>query len=254
MAIPAKTIDEVLLELDRIIESTVAENNFLGIFAFVYRRTTAQIKQAILENQFEDNTHMELMDVTFANFYLDAYQRHNNNLSCSASWQTAFTAKLKTITIIQHLLLGMNAHINLDLGIAVATLAPGNNLPSIKNDFMKVNQILTDLTNEMQERVAKVSRLIFILDWVGENSDEKIINFSMVKARQQSWNLACTLAELQPSEKKPAIDIADRAIADFGGIIINPPGKILKATLKLIAHFEEKNVKTILDKLREDNY
>jgi hypothetical protein len=252
MAIPAKTIDEVLSELDRIIESTVVENNFLGIFAFVYRRTTAQVKQAISEKQFEDNARMEVMDVAFANLYLTAYHSFMNKQYCTSAWTTAFNAKNEKITIIQHLMLGMNAHINMDLGIAAATFAPGLNISALKNDFMKVNQILNDLTNEMQDRVTKVSRLMFLIDWMGKNTDEKIVNFSMVKAREQAWNLACMLSESNENERKSVIETTDQTISALGGIIKNPPGKLLKMALKLVAYFEEKEVKTIIAKLKED--
>lgn len=246
-------MDEVLSELDRIIDTSVTENSFLGIFAYVYRRTTARIKQAILEKQFEDNARMETIDVAFANLYITAYQSYATNLKCSRSWESAFNAKYEKITIIQHLLLGMNAHINLDLGIAAATIASGVNLPAIKNDFMKVNQILNDLVNEMQDRLAKVSRLMFLIDWAGKNSDEAIVNFSMVKAREQAWKLACTLASCDENGRQSVIEVADRAISDLGVLLKNPPGKLLKMVLKLVAYFGEKNVKVIISKLREDN-
>jgi len=254
MAIPAKTIDEVLEELDRIIDSTVAENNFLGIFAYVYRRTTAEIRQAILEKQFEDNHRMELLDVAFANLYLTAYQNYSAKLSCSASWEISFNAKREKITIMQHLLLGMNAHINLDLGIAAATFSSAKSLPALKNDFMKVNQILTNLVNEMQDRISKVSRLMFILDLTGKNTDERIVNFSMVKAREQAWNLASLLVVSNEDTWNSAIGVADHTIATFGATLINPPGKLLKMALKFIALFEEKDVQTIINKLKEDQF
>jgi hypothetical protein len=252
MAIPAKTIDEVLTELDRIIELTVTENNFLGIFAYVYRRTTAQIKLSIAEMQFEDNARMEQMDVAFANLYLTAYYGFITNQDCSAAWKAAFNAKNEKITIIQHLMLGMNAHINMDLGIAAATFASGLNMSALKNDFMKVNKILNDLTNEMQDKVAKVSWLMFIIDWMGKNTDEKIVNFSMVKAREQSWNLACVLSESNENERKSIIEVTDHTISALGNMIKSPPGKFLKMALKLVEYFEEKEVKTIIAKLQED--
>ncbi len=252
MAIPAKSIDEVLSELDSIIDKTVAENNFLGIFAFVYRRTTAKVKQAIHEKQFEDNERMESLDVAFANLYLTAFQSYENNRDCSGSWKKAFNAKNENSTILQHLMLGMNAHINLDLGIAAANLAGGNGLQALKNDFMKINQILYELVNEMQDRISKVSRLMFILDWAGKNSDEMIINFSMVKAREQAWNFACVLSGLKEQDRKPFIEVTDQTIAALGSLIKNPPGLFMKRALKLVAFFEEKSVKTIINKLRED--
>lgn len=252
MAIPAKTIDEVLSELDIIIDTTVKENNYLGIFAYVYRRTTAQIKQAVSEKQFEDNHRMELMDVTFANLYLTAYTNYRAGKPCSASWNTAFSAAKEKITIVQHLMLGMNAHINMDLGIAASEIAQGKQIDDLKNDFMKVNQVLNDLTNEMQERLSKVSKLMFLLDWLGRNTDELIVGFSMVKAREQAWNLAKLLSIANENDKKTTIETADKAIAQLGQVIKHPPGKLLNMAVKIIALFEEKNIKTIIDGLRQE--
>ena len=252
MAIPAKTMDEVLEELDRIIDLSVAENNYLSLFAYIYRRTTAQVKQAILEKQFEDNERMEILDVAFANLYLTAYQRYADNLNCSESWQVAFSAKDERITIMQHLMLGMNAHINFDLGVATASFGPVGSLLTLKNDFMKVNQVLNGLVNEMQDRVAKVSRFMLLLEWMGKNTDELIINFSMAKAREQAWGLACELADLKGSERQSVIGKKDHIIAIFGVLLKNPPGILLNLVLKLITRFEEKDVKTIIKKLREN--
>jgi hypothetical protein len=252
MAIPAGSIDEVLTELDKIIDTTVAENNFLGLFAYVYRRTTAQIRQAIHDKIFEDNERMKKMDVAFANLYLIAFEQYRNNQPCSASWQVAFAAKKKNITLIQHVMLGMNAHINLDLGVAAATFAPGINMATLKNDFMMVNQVLSELVNEMQDRVAKVSRLMKLLDWIGKNNDELIINFSMAKAREQAWYFACTLPGLEKSERLSMIGKKDERIAAFGKLLISPPGIFLKLLLKIVALFEESDVKTIIAELRED--
>ena len=252
MAIPAQNIDEVLLELDKIIDQSVAGNNHLGIFAYVYRRTTAQVKQAIIEKQFEDNDRMEIMDVAFANLYLKAYQDFSQKKECSASWQTTFTAGKSTVTILQHIMLGMNAHINLDLGVAAATFAPGQRMDAFETDFMKVNLILKGLVNEMQERVARASRLMRVLDWMGKNTDELIINFSMVKAREQAWNFACYLAQQDPAEQQPVIVKKDGHISSFGQLVEHPPGKLLKLAVKIVALFEEKEVKKIIDRLRSN--
>jgi len=80
----------------------------------------------------------------------------------------------------------MSGWINLDLGIVTASFQSGMEILEMKNDFLKVNLILNSLINEMQERIAKVSRLMLVLDWLGENTDKQIINFSMVRAREQA--------------------------------------------------------------------
>jgi hypothetical protein len=122
------TIDEVIKKLDQIIEETIAANNYLGIFAYVYRRTTVEIKKSILENRFEDNARMEKFDVVFANSYIEAYENYKLQEPISKSWMSAFEVKDKPFTIVQHLMMGMNAHISFDLGIAAAEFAPGEKI------------------------------------------------------------------------------------------------------------------------------
>jgi hypothetical protein len=246
------TIDEVLTELDIIIEETVSNNNYLGIFAYIYRRTTEEIRKAITDRQFEDNERMERMDVAFANKYISAY--HNFRISrgqVSRSWAIPFQSGNEKLTIMQHLLMGMNAHINLDLGIAASETAPGNAINGLKNDFMKVNDILADLTNEMQIRVGRISWWMFLLDWMGGKTDETVINFSMIKAREAAWDFACTLAFLEDEGKKVRINEVDTGISILAGIIKRPPGLILRNVLKFISKVEEKEVKRIVTGLEK---
>lgn len=54
--------------------------------------------------------------------------------------------------ILQHLLLGINAHINLDLGIAAAQTSPGDDLPDLRNDFVEINRVLVRQVDGIRER------------------------------------------------------------------------------------------------------
>jgi hypothetical protein len=245
-----KTIDEVLVKLDAIILNSINDNNYNGIFAYVYRRTTDQIKQAIIAKQFDDNERMELMDVRFANRYISAYMGFKDNLKISQSWMIPFASGHEKLTIMQHLLLGMNAHINLDLGIAASEIVGGNAIESIKNDFMKVNEILKSLTDEMQARVAKISGLMILLDIAGGNNDEAIMNFSIVKAREQAWEFARKLAFMDDQGEKILTEEVDTTISILAGIIKHPPTFLLKFVLKIIMFFEVKNVKKIIERLQ----
>ncbi len=245
-----QNIDAVLVELDKIIATSIENKDYLAIFAYVYRRTTAQIKNEILAGKFDDNERMEKLDVNFANRYLDAYNQFVNDKKPSSSWLVSFNARYRKLTILQHLIMGMSAHINFDLGIATAETARGQNIDDLKNDFMKVNGILADLTNEMQQRIARASRLMFLIDWLGGKSDEKIANYSIKKARQFAWNVAKTLSVMDGENKQIAIQKFDDEIAKFNRLILNPPGKILNTILKIIGFFEEKDTEKIVKNLR----
>ena len=247
-----QTIDEVIIALDKIIEKSIEDKDYLAVFAYVYRRTTAQIKAEIQAKSFNDNERMEKLDVNFANRYLDAYNQFVTENTSTSSWLVSFEARHKKLTILQHLILGMSAHINFDLGIAAAEMVRGEDIKDLKDDFMKVNDILANMINEMQDRIGKASRLLILLDWIGGNKDEKIANYNIKKARQFAWNVATTLALLEEDEKQKIIQKFDYKIGKFNGSILNPPGKILKTVLKIIGYFEEKDTKTIVENLRAD--
>lgn len=247
-----QTIGEVLNELDQIIETSIEQKDKLAIFAYVYRRTTAQIKTEIENQSFEDNARMEKFDVIFANRYITAYRQMTSGARPTESWNTAFEVRNEPLTILQHLMMGMNAHISFDLGIAAAEVAPGNQIQALKADFMKVNDILAKLVDEMQLRISKVSSALFLLDWVGGTKDEKFASFSIRGARQVAWTIACQLAAMDGSEQLEKINRVDRDIAKINERISAPRSRMVRMILRVIRFFEIKETGQILAALKSD--
>lgn len=246
----ANTIEDVLQQLDTIIEDCIVKNNRMGLFAYIYRRTTAEIANEIKLGHFQDNQRMEIFDVEFANLYLTAYQSYKRDLPLSKSWQFAFDAANEKLTILQHILFGMNAHINLDLSIATARTMAGQDIKDIETDFNKVNDILQNITNELQDKLSKVSPLMFLIDRFGKNSDEKLINFSMRKARAQAWNSANLLWSLGKEHSEKSIKEIDNFVYKLSQIIKSPKSFLFKLLLKSIGFFETKSVDMVITKLR----
>ena len=248
------TIDEVLAALDQIIEESISEDNYLGVFAYVYRRTTAEIKLEVEKPQdkslFEDNERMHDMDVRFANLYIRAYRDFKAGNDVAASWQVSFDAGSDRLALLQHLMLGMNAHINLDLANAASLSVAPEKIDTIKNDFMAVNEVLSRITNEMQERLGRVSPLLFILDWIGQRSDEKLADFSIKVARGKSWTLALELASRTGERREERLNLADENVASFGRILSRPATNLLRIVLNFIRRFESTDKRAIIDVMR----
>ena len=144
----------------------------------------------------------------------------------------------------------MNAHINLDLGIAAAETVPGGQIQSLKKDFMMVNNLLEELINEMQERISRASPLLFLIDWIGEKSDEAVVNFSIRRARDFAWNAAVTLAHADEEEKEHIIREMDQHIAKVAKKVVDPPGFLFPHVLKFVRTFEAKRIPAIIDMLK----
>ena len=116
----AQNINEVIAHLTTIIEWAREHNSRIGYFPALYRKVTQEVKRGIERGDFEDGERMERLDVLFANRYLEAFDQFQRGETPTRSWQFAFDAAGQWWPIVlQHLLLGINAHINYDLVLAL---------------------------------------------------------------------------------------------------------------------------------------
>src|SRR3954465_12350167 len=122
----ATDIDDVLLKLRGVIDAQ--RGSPLAFFPAVYRATTARVQAGIRNGSFVDGARMGRFVTTFANRYLAALDALalGNDSGPPRAWQVAFRAGARAHTmILQHVLVGMNAHINYDLPLAVIAAADG---------------------------------------------------------------------------------------------------------------------------------
>ncbi len=219
----ARSVDEVLEALDAIIARAIQEESRLGYFAAIYRKVTAAVKEGIETGFFDDGSRMERLDVVFANRYLSALDLFQQGARPTRSWQLAFEAAADWRPIIlQHLFVGINAHINLDLGIAASQTAPGRELPGLRRDFDRINEILAWLIHEIQDDIDEVSPWISLLDWIGGRHDEEVVRFSIDVARAEAWRFATELAPLPPETWAGPIAARDARVAHLARVVLDP--------------------------------
>jgi hypothetical protein len=249
---PPQTIDDILSELDQIILRARTEQSRLGFFATLYRNVTIKVKQDIASGFFEDGERMEKLDVTFANRYLSALENYRAGRNTSRCWFVAFeTANRWPPIILQQLLMGMNAHINFDLGIAAQAVAPGSELPSLQNDFNRINEILAGMVIKVRSDVEEVSPWIKLLDRYASQSEDRLINFSLGKARASSW-LVANMINSTPAEKLGReLEILDEGVAKFGELIANPRELLISLGLRIIRLRESNDVPHVIDVLSQ---
>jgi hypothetical protein len=251
MALPS-TIEEVIVRLEQIVLDCKNNNKREGYFAALYLQVTREVSLKIKENYFNDNKRMEQLDVVFANRYIKAHDQYLENKTCTSSWLIAFKAcKKRDPLVVQHLLIGINAHIGLDLGIAAATVCPGPIIESLHNDFNKINAILSGLVNKVEQELSSIWPLLKIVDWVAGKMDEKIASFSMNVARDAAWATAIQYTSLQSSDLQEEFIIArDKEVAIFGEKIATP-GVTLSVFISIFQAFEWGTIKKKIEVLND---
>lgn len=241
------TIDNVIQRLDDIIDWSRSHKSRLGYFAALYRNVTLKVKEGIADGYFGDGQRMERLDVIFAGRYLDAFEKYRSNQPTTRSWRLTFeTSRHWWPIVLQHLLLGMNAHINLDLGVAAARTSPGDAIHDLEADFNKINEILAALVDGVQKELARVWPLLGLLDRIAGRTDEALINFSMEKARDQAWQVALNLAPLDRANRMAGIEKIDKEVALFGRLVRHP-GLTIGSVNKIIRLGERGTIPQIIN-------
>ncbi len=244
------TINQIITQLETIIADAIKTGSRVGYFAALYHKVTCKVKEGILAGEFEDGKRMERLDVLFASRYIAAYHQWQQKQPCSASWALAFGIFTKPRKmILQHLLAGMNAHINLDLGVAVVEVANEFNQPlsQVHKDFNSINTILSALTYEVINELNQVSPLLSLAGLHAQNNSI-LIQFALGNARDGAWCFAEDLYTRKEQDYLNLIASRDGDINKLGLGIINPVG-ILSFTVWIIHLFEWRNPSKITEVL-----
>ncbi|MFN0212823.1 MAG: DUF5995 family protein [Saprospiraceae bacterium] len=239
---------DVIERLEQIISWAKSEESTAGYFAALYYKMTLAVRDAVLRGEFENGSRMEHMDVAFARRYFDAFDSWQAGGVPTESWRIAFeSTDNDQLTVMQHLLLGMNAHINLDLGISAAAIRQRDAIFGLRKDFMHINKIIESLTNQTQSQLAKIWLPFAWLDRLLRTEDEGWIGFSIRAARGAAWKVAQLIAFAPDrAAELNLITELDRNVAFFGNKI-KTPGIWLRWILRLMRHWE---IGTVSEKIR----
>jgi len=243
-------LDDVIGDLDSIIDRAIDDRSELGIFPAMYRVVTVGVREAVRVGFFDHNDAMEQLSVVFADRYLDAYDAMRHDRPLTESWQVAFAAAMdgQRRMVLQHLMSGMTAHINLDLGIATARVAVGDP-DSMYVDFFRVNQMLYEQLNGFQQMLNSVSSRMGWLDTIGGTLDERLAKIGIGGARERAWRLALNLID-HPDRSDEIIAARDHETAHLEGLILEGVVRI-RTISRIIASTEPSDVRVVINAFLE---
>ncbi|MEI5522791.1 DUF5995 family protein [Streptomyces brasiliscabiei] len=242
----AENIDDVVDGLARVVREAVRDGDRIGYFAALYRQVTVEVRTAIHQGLFDDGARMDRFDTHFGNRYFEAYDAWRRDRSGPRCWREAFGLLDDADTVIvQHLVLGVNAHINLDLAVAAARTSPGEDIRALRRDFLLINDILARVSLTVQDSVGAVSPLLSLLDRVGARTDERLLDFSIRQSRAEAWHNAVLLAGQTEEEREATIERLDVRSAVLARLIARPSG-LVRPALQLIRSTESDDVPAVI--------
>jgi hypothetical protein len=249
MAQPHDSIDGVVAAMQERLDRLSPEQEHRREFLGTYQRTTVAVGTAVRDGVFEDGPWVEDWDVAFADLYLDALDADLGGGRVPRPWRLAFDAP-PDLKPLQHVLLGINAHINYDLPQALLAVISDEDFadPALmdrrRRDHERIDGVLSGRVAAEDDELAAVSARS-LLDRVLQPLNQRASRRFLREARQKVWlnttelqrarvagpdAYAVRLAEL---EVLSAAKIADLlapgqvllrlAVAGFG-VVLPPPG------------------------------
>lgn len=216
-----ETVDEAISAMDVLLDRAMDTSDPRGYFTCVYRAVTIRVRDGIRAGEFDDCARMERFDVAFARLYLDAVEGHAAGRPVPESWRVVFEAPDAALGL-QHVLAGMNAHINLDLGVAAAQVQQGDGIIALRDDFERLNDVLATMIDRMQAALQHTAPWTVTADrWAGQ-LDELVSGWSIEYARGRAWSFAEQLAAAG-LEHDRLVRERDLKVAALGSRILDPP-------------------------------
>lgn len=192
------------------------------IFLTCYAMMTQNMLTALARGEFADRVWVSALLHRFAEYYFEALDAYDRRADVPMVWRQAFeTCTRPRVHVIQHLLLGVNAHINYDL-VWVLVEMLRDEWPHLSAeqararyaDHLHVNQVIYETLDRVQDEVVeRYSRSMDIVDKVFLRADEWLLYRLIRVWREQVWHNAQTLMTCDATQVSSVRDaVSARAV------------------------------------------
>ena len=245
--VPATNIDDVVRNLDKIIDWAIREQSTIGYFAVMYKRSTVTIRDALAKGSFTDRPLMERFAVQFAQRYFDALNAYFNPFDfpgdyngLTLPWEVAFVGReLGYSTMLQHMVAGLNAHIQFDLGVITAEVVPST-IDTFQHDFNLINELVISQVRNMLKVVYELSPTLRWTRWL--IPAPLLIARVLRKFRRSCWSYATYLMENPDKYRIQTVNQMSWTAAQCAWYL-HPPQywRITPTVIGAIARFESRD-------------
>ncbi|WP_433936336.1 DUF5995 family protein [Sorangium cellulosum] len=247
----ATTIQQAIDRLHAITARAERDATPMGYFSALYARVTTTVARRLREGFFDDGPRMERIDVAFANLYIDAAEGHLRGAGpVRAAWRVAFGAcEVREAIVLQHIYLGMNAHLLVDLPVALVSVCPPGALLAARRDFRRINDVVRSELGAFHADLCAISPRLAVLKRVAGGLWASGSGAVLVTAREIAWRRAEELSALPEDARGQRAEELDATAARLARKILEP-GPALRLAVRAVRAQESNDVRGIIATLK----
>ncbi|MFI7414362.1 DUF5995 family protein [Streptomyces sp. NPDC049627] len=215
-------VDAVVSRM-RALDAALPERDGVAVFNRVYLTVTEAVDRHIDGGRFPDAGAAITLDVRFAERYLTAVERAEDERRPPACWRPLFQMRRHPgVRPLQFALAGINAHIGHDLALSVvdACRSLGCEPAELEDEFDRVGDLLVSLEERIREDLMPGPDLLQIADPL----THLLGSWSLERARDATWTAARALWALRrlPDVAEEFTERLDAAVGLAGRMLLTP--------------------------------
>lgn len=193
---------ELLQKMNEQVRFWEEQDDMRVVFLKCYSMMTENMLEAIREQRFNDNAWVERLLHRFAEYYFEALACYDCGDAVPLVWQKVHEASAqRKLHVLQHLLLGVNAHINYDLVLTLDEILRDewDSLSEEERsnryaDHCMVNRIIGETIDAVQDEVVEdISPYMDMIDKLMGRQDERLLLRLIAEWRDDVWEKAAAL-------------------------------------------------------------
>jgi hypothetical protein len=222
---PYAEVGEAHRRLRELRSAFESRNDRRAVFLSIYTEMTGAVADRIQQRRFDDPGWVGEYLVAFANLYRKAVRDYEaGDLSSLADpWQLAFEAAGNGDSLVlQDALLGVNAHINYDLALAVDEVGVRPDSHTKYDDHSRITDIISTVINDAQDLLVEYgSDTIGPIDESLGQLDERLMLMTIDECRDSAWRTAVALSSGPRTRRRLAAWINDVTSTGAAYIILS---------------------------------
>jgi hypothetical protein len=205
------TKQSVIKKMEDMAQQWETQQDPRAIFLRCYSMMSANMLQALEDQRFQNSDWVSVLLHRFADYYFDALACFDCGEAVPAVWQHVHQLSTrKKLHVLQHLLLGVNAHINYDLVLTLNDVLEQDwkelsekERQSRYQDHVMVNTIIAETIDAVQDEVVEqYSPRMDLIDRIMGRLDERLLVGLISRWRESVWENAVRMLESQDTHQK----------------------------------------------------
>jgi hypothetical protein len=198
ITVPYHSLDDVVSGFNILEEQFRQRGDRRAIFLSLYGVVSDEMRTQLKRGAFADPEWVHRYAVAFANLYRTALVAYEGGRTeeVPKPWRVCFDAARRGDgLVLQDMFLGVNAHVNNDLPLALIAISIEPDRQARYRDHAAVNAVLGSVTQRATDRIAALyAPGLAGMDECAGELDEMLSLFSLDIARESAWESAVALA------------------------------------------------------------